>query len=116
MNFLERTLAEIAKARITKNKFLTDLKLGKNSFIDWKNYGNIPSGETLSKIADYFNVTTDYLLCRTDDPTPPGGKKEPAALDSDELEELIDLCRQLSPRQRTREKLYLTELIARGDG
>lgn len=70
MNFLERLLIEINKAGITKNKLLTDLKLSKNSFVAWENRGTIPSGETLDKLADYFNVTTDYLLGRTDDPNP----------------------------------------------
>lgn len=32
-------------------------------------YGNRePNLETLSKLADYFNVSTDYLLGRSDDP------------------------------------------------
>ena len=31
----------------------------------WKN-GTIPNGETLTKIADYFNCSVDYLLGRTD--------------------------------------------------
>lgn len=26
------------------------------------------------KLADYYKVSTDYLLGRTDDPTPPKGK------------------------------------------
>ena len=26
------------------------------------------------KLADYYHVSTDYLLGRTDDPTPPSGK------------------------------------------
>ncbi len=34
----------------------------------WKTTDSIPNGETLRKIADYFNVSTDYLLGRTDDP------------------------------------------------
>lgn len=32
---------------------------------------NTPSVETLNAIADLFNVPTDYLLGRTDSPTPP---------------------------------------------
>ncbi|MBQ7671330.1 MAG: helix-turn-helix domain-containing protein [Clostridia bacterium] len=31
--------------------------------------GTMPSLEILSQIASYFNVSVDYLLCRTDDPT-----------------------------------------------
>jgi transcriptional regulator with XRE-family HTH domain len=65
LSFTERTLSLINERRITKNKLLTDLKLGKNSFVDWGK-GAVPSGETISKIADYFNVSADYLLCRTD--------------------------------------------------
>ena len=44
---------------------LTDLHLGKNSFINWESRGTVPSGEVVTKIADYFDVTVDYLL--TDD-------------------------------------------------
>ena len=28
----------------------------------------IPPTETLVKLADYYNVSVDYLLCRTDNP------------------------------------------------
>lgn len=34
----------------------------------WKN-GSIPNGETLLKLSNYFNVSIDYLLGRTDTPT-----------------------------------------------
>lgn len=33
------------------------------------NYGIIPSVRSLIKIADYLNVSLDYLLARSDDPT-----------------------------------------------
>lgn len=68
MNFLDRLLFLISKNHITKNKLLTDLGLSKNSFVDWSNRGTVPSGDVLSKIADYFNVSVDYLLGRTDNP------------------------------------------------
>lgn len=68
MSFLERILNLIENNNITKNKLLTDLKLSKNSFVDWANRGTIPSGDVLSKIADYFSVSVDYLLGRTDNP------------------------------------------------
>ena len=37
----------------------------------WKN-GSIPQGSTLQKIADYFGVTVDYLLGKTENPTGEG--------------------------------------------
>ena len=39
------------------------LSIGAGSITKWKN-GSIPNSETLLKIADYFNVTVDYLLGR----------------------------------------------------
>jgi repressor LexA len=62
MEFIEIVLNLIKQKGISKNKMLTDLGLSKNSIVDWNNRGTIPNGETLSKIAAYFNISTDYLL------------------------------------------------------
>ena len=66
--FLERILKLIEEHGISRNKMLTDLELSHNSFIDWRKKQQIPNSETLFKIADYFNVSMDYLLGRTDCP------------------------------------------------
>ena len=42
------------------------LNFGRNSLYSWKK--KTPNGDRLKKVADYFNVTTDYLLGRTDSP------------------------------------------------
>lgn len=57
---------------VSNNKLLTDLGLNKSSILNWEKRGTIPSGETLEMIADYFDVSVDYLLGKTDDPTPSG--------------------------------------------
>jgi len=44
-----------------------ELGISTGSIAQWKN-GSIPSGETLIKIADYFNVSIDYLLGREESP------------------------------------------------
>jgi len=46
-------------------------KIGISSGIvtKWKNEDTLPNGETLLKIADYFDVSVDYLLGRTNDCT-----------------------------------------------
>ena len=61
-SFTERVLALIQEKGTTKNKLLTDLGLNHNSFGDWAKKQQAPSSETVVKIADYFGVTTDYLL------------------------------------------------------
>lgn len=60
--FLENVLSLLQQKGVSKNKMLTELKLGKNSFVNWENRGTIPGGDTLHKIAEYFGVSTDYLL------------------------------------------------------
>ncbi|MCL2698474.1 MAG: helix-turn-helix domain-containing protein [Oscillospiraceae bacterium] len=35
---------------------------------DWKSRRSKPNIDTLPKIADYFDVSVDYLLGRTDNP------------------------------------------------
>lgn len=42
----------------------------------WKG-GAIPKGDVLLKLANRFNVSTDYLLGNTDDPTPAEQKEKP---------------------------------------
>lgn len=42
----------------------------------WKD-GAIPKGDVLLVLANYFNVSTDYLLGNTGDPTPAGQKESP---------------------------------------
>lgn len=41
-----------------------DLGFGKNSLYSWKT--KTPNGDRLAKVADYFHVSTDYLLGRDD--------------------------------------------------
>lgn len=43
------------------------LGFGRNSLYSWKK--KTPNGDRLKKVADFFNVTTDYLLGRTPTPT-----------------------------------------------
>lgn len=44
-DFLKNVFALLQQKGVSKNKMLTDLKLGKNSFVNWENRGTIPGGE-----------------------------------------------------------------------
>lgn len=60
-------IKELAKARgITLGALEEKLGLSRNSIYTIKN--KKPSAERLQLIADYFGVSTDYLLSRTDNP------------------------------------------------
>lgn len=72
MTFIDRIEKLLIDTDTSKKTMLNDLSLSINTFSNWKNRGTIPSGETLEMIADYFDVSVDYLLGKTDDPTPSG--------------------------------------------
>lgn len=54
------------KQGISINKLEENLGLSRNTIYNIKT--KKPSAERLQEIADYFNVSTDYLLGRTDNP------------------------------------------------
>lgn len=64
--FIER-LDELLNAKgMTRADLLRELKLGKNSFLNWQTRGTLPHGTTLVKLADYFDVSIDWLVGRSD--------------------------------------------------
>lgn len=63
-----RVMELINRNNLTKAELEEKIGLS-NSVIDgWET--NNPMSSSLSAVADYFNVTVDYLLGRTDDPSP----------------------------------------------
>lgn len=44
--------------------------VGKSTVSQWENNIHVPDIETIVKIANYLNVTSDYLLGLSDNPTP----------------------------------------------
>ncbi|MFQ6324333.1 helix-turn-helix domain-containing protein [Lactococcus garvieae] len=62
MTILDR-IKELSKSRDkTVKEVAIELGLGENYLYSLKN--KIPNGQTLQKLADYFNVSVDYLLGR----------------------------------------------------
>lgn len=65
-------LQELRKSRGLNQKQLGDiLGAAQNSISNWERGTREMDNETLQKAADYFGVTTDYLLGRTDYPYEP---------------------------------------------
>ena len=48
--------------KVSRQDLTTALSIGKNQIKYWETHDNIPNMETLKKIADYFDVSVDYLL------------------------------------------------------
>lgn len=91
MSFIETVSVLLNEKGISINKMLCDLNLGKGTFATWKKRGTIPKGDILQKIADYFDVSVDYLLGKTPSP-------EREDIPEDE-KRLRDLLSQMSEEQ-----------------
>ena len=62
-------LAELRKSRkISQLKLAMDLNMNQNSISRYETGEREADYDTLIKIADYFNVSIDYLLERTNNP------------------------------------------------
>jgi len=65
-----KRLAEIRKKRGLSQYELADrLGFSRGQISNYEQGKREPDHETLTKIADFFDVSIDYLLGRTDDPT-----------------------------------------------
>ena len=66
------------KKGVSPKKATEDIGLSNSITTKWKKTGATPKGDTLQRIADYFGVTTDYLLTGEETkkaPTPEGERK-----------------------------------------
>ena len=64
-----KTLAE--ERGISVHKATSEIGLSNSTATKWKKNGSVPDSDTLSRIADYFDVSTDYLQGRTNEKKPP---------------------------------------------
>lgn len=60
--FLEIFERLCANKKVSPNKALADIGMSNAIYTNWKKRGSVPQGKNLKKIADYFGVTTGYLL------------------------------------------------------
>lgn len=84
-----------ADKNLSPNAVATELKIPSGSITAWRN-GATPRTKSLTKIANYFGVTVDYLLNAE--------KEKPTSVAADGVDELdkeaMDIMRQLPPEKR----------------
>lgn len=90
MFFTFEKIKELAdKQGISLNKLEEKLGFSRNTIYNMKK--STPNVERVSMIADYFNVSTDYLLGRTDNPAIAGEKAPEQEIELDDLDGRIML-------------------------
>ena len=62
MSVINRIMALLEERQISARKLTMDLKLANSCVSEWKKGKAKPSIDAIVKIANYFGVTTDYLL------------------------------------------------------
>lgn len=99
MTVFDRIKELADKQGISVSKVAIDLGFSENLFYQWKK--SSPKSDRLQKVADYFDVSVDYLLGRTDNPH----FNPPTVDDEDDYEqELIMMFRkgekEVAPEKR----------------
>ena len=64
MDIVQNILRLAKEKKITNQQLCKILETNPNKIYDWKIGKSKPSAEDISKLADYFDVSTDYLLGR----------------------------------------------------
>lgn len=99
MIFYERLATLLTDNKITRKKFSSDLQIGINQLKRWEDSGKLPKRAMIVAIADYFGVTTAYLLGETE------AESKPSFCDAEKAdpseEELLRLWRRIPPEKRT---------------
>jgi len=55
------------KNKVTLEELAREIDITKTTISRYENEKRVPKMDTVKKIADYFNVTTDYLIGNTDE-------------------------------------------------
>lgn len=107
-------IKELAKKQgLSINSLEEKLGYSRNTIYNLKS--SKPSTERISEIADYFNVSTDYLLGRTDNPSIAGNSKEYTWQGKTlNVEEMASNVMMFGGRELTDEKKKIIQSIIEG--
>ena len=70
MNTLDKILSLLTEKGIQQKTFTENIGVTKHTITDWKNGRSKSYMKYIDKIADFFDVSADYLLEKTDDKSP----------------------------------------------
>lgn len=86
------------RRKLTQEDVARRIGVARTTYAMYEQNSREPDNETLQKLADFFDVSIDYLLGRTDDPTPPENTSQPyyALTERDQRDIARDLERMMS--------------------
>jgi len=108
--FPKRLKALRLQRKLTHQDMADLLGITRQGYSKYENGQSQPDIDTINKLAEFFNVTTDYLLGRTDHPNPPEQDDMPEELKDPELglffKELAE-----APEERREQLLKIWEIL-----
>ena len=70
MDTIERIMDLLNRQGLKDSEVVTACALSNGVIGQWRAHKQKPSAEAIVKLSNYFGVSSDYLLCLTDDPKP----------------------------------------------
>jgi len=83
------------KNKVTLDELAREIDITKTTISRYENEKRVPKMDTVKKIADYFNVTTDYLIGNTDEKKSADKIKDAIAKDP----ELVSFWDEIAQRE-----------------
>ena len=99
----------LKEKHISQKQFAIDLGLSAGNVTDWKNGRSAPSIDKLPIIADYLNVSLDYLFGRSEPSAPTAPELDP------ESREVLEMYRELTTEQQSLIKATMQSWLAVND-
>lgn len=90
VDIVQNILKLAKEKKITNQQLCKILETNPNKIYDWKIGKSKPSAEDISKLADCFDVSTDYLL----------GRHSPSEIKKDDSTEALPSADKLTPSQQ----------------
>lgn len=107
---LGNNIKELRKSkRMTQKDLAEAMRVSQQTVGAWETERAIPGADTLSDLADYFNVTTDYLLGR-----PEKKDDNTKTADIDDLDKMIDNARSFGGKKMTENDREIIKAYLKG--
>ena len=122
MDAVQKIIDLMQQKGITAKRLTSEAGLSSSAITEWKKGKSKPSAKSLQKIADYFHVSTDYLLSGEEPKkiSPPADNAEEDDIDinnlnfalsgevhdlsEDEIQEIVNFARFMRQQRKLRDQ------------
>lgn len=103
-------IKELRKEKgLRQSELATTLHVSQQAVGSWETGRTVPGADTLNVLADYFNVTTDYLLGR-----PEKKDNDAKTADIEDLDKMIDNARSFGGKKMTENDREIIKAYLKG--